>query len=179
MKLFLIRHLPTAWNLAGKLQGTQNIGILPPDEAARRSIDKNLSVMIEQNRPFQEPLVLASTLKRTQQTAAVYGFHEYRIEPLLDELNFGCFEGRSRDELVAVCAAQWFDAPEALVLGEPLTALVDRIQACLEYYKPHKFVIIFGHGCWIRAALSLLKYGDLRLMNKITLKNNDMLQLTL
>ena len=47
--------------------------------------------------PFD--LILASTLKRTQQTAQMYGMNVV-IEPLLDELDFGEFEGRPKEELI-------------------------------------------------------------------------------
>ena len=43
-------------------------------------------------------IILASTLKRTQQTAQMYGMNVV-IEPLLDELDFGEFEGRPKEEL--------------------------------------------------------------------------------
>ncbi|MDV2887937.1 histidine phosphatase family protein, partial [Alkalihalophilus pseudofirmus] len=70
--------------------------------------------------PFD--LVLASTLIRTQQTAQHYRFYP-ETERLLDELDFGPFEGRPKEELLEILGDQWLENPKELVLGESIRHL--------------------------------------------------------
>ena len=95
MQITLIRHLPTEWNVNTWLQGRQDIEILPITDRDQLEIVKNQN-NLSRLQPFD--LILASTLKRTQQTAQMYGMNVV-IEPLLDELDFGEFEGRPKEEL--------------------------------------------------------------------------------
>ena len=95
MQITLIRHLPTEWNVNTWLQGRQDIEILPITDCDQLEIVKNQNIL-SRLQPFD--IILASTLKRTQQTAQMYGMNVV-IEPLLDELDFGDFEGRPKEEL--------------------------------------------------------------------------------
>jgi broad specificity phosphatase PhoE len=89
MQLTLIRHLPTEWNQKTWLQGRQDIELDAVTEEIKQGIVKNQQLLRKLS-PFD--IVLASTLKRTQQTAEAYGY-EAETECLLDELDFGPYEG--------------------------------------------------------------------------------------
>jgi broad specificity phosphatase PhoE len=173
MQLTLIRHLPTEWNRKQKLQGRNDIGI--------SAVSKELLAEIEENKeklkklePFD--IVLASTLKRTRQTARLYGFFP-ETDGLLDELDFGPFEGRSKEDLLAVYGDAWVKTPRQLVLGESLLHLENRIVSFLKKYKDCSSLLVFGHGSWIRAVISYHQYGDINKMNQITVKNNQCIAL--
>ena len=77
-------------------RGDKDIEILPITDRDQLEIVKNQN-NLSRLQPFD--LILASTLKRTQQTAQMYGMNVV-IEPLLDELDFGEFEGRPKEELL-------------------------------------------------------------------------------
>jgi probable phosphoglycerate mutase len=169
MQITLIRHLPTEWNKKTWLQGRRDISLLPPTDQIQKKIKTNQQLLKELS-PFD--IVLASTLKRTQQTSFLYGY-QAETDELLDELDFGPFEGAPKEILLATHRDEWIENPKALVLGESLQNLEDRIRVFLDKYREYKNVLVFGHGSWIRALLSFLKFGDINAMNKMTVQNNE------
>ncbi|MBM4762812.1 phosphoglycerate mutase family protein [Bacillus sp. B15-48] len=173
MQLTLIRHLPTDWNKKTWLQGKKDIGISSPSEALQHEIQRNVH-LLKNKTPFD--LILASTLKRTQQTAAVYGF-QAKTEALLDELDFGPFEGQPKENLLNKYGHQWMKNPKSLILGENVTNLEIRIVEFLAKYQQHSNILIFGHGSWIRALKSYWKYGEINQMNTFTIDNNECITL--
>ncbi len=178
MKLLVIRHLPTQYNTSGLLQGHLDIDIEPPNQEQLLRIAENQR-KIQQLGPVDR--VLCSSLNRTAQTALAYGYAERSCirEPLLDELDFGCYEGLPRQEMWDALGETWWQSPEKLVLGEPVLALQQRITRLLEKYTQDEQLLLFSHGAWTRALLSYSQIGDIREMNQMTVNNNDMLCLTL
>ena len=178
MKLLVIRHLPTKYNNSGILQGRLDIDIEPPNQEQLLRIAENQR-KIRQLGPVDR--VLCSSLNRTAQTALAYGYAERACirEPLLNELDFGCYEGLPRQEMWDALGEAWWQSPEYLVLGEPVLALQQRITGLLEKYAQAERLLLFSHGAWTRALLSYSQIGDIRDMNRMTVNNNDMLCLTL
>lgn len=173
MQITLIRHLPTEWNNRQKLQGRKDIELAPLTEAFQKELVQNqehLKTLV----PFD--VVLASTLKRTHQTAQLYGY-QAETEGLLDELDFGPFEGLSKEHLISQCGDIWIEKPKELVLGEKVSNLEDRIILFLHQYKLYNNLLVFGHGSWMRAFLSYAEYGHINYMNKITIVNNQCITL--
>lgn len=168
MQVTFIRHLPTEWNKIGKLQGRKDIRIMPITNELQKGIRHNQNYLRKLS-PFD--MVLASSLKRTQQTAEVYGYNS-ETETLLDELDFGPFEGRSKEELHEKYGKQWLEEPKELVLGESLTHLEERIVTFLKKYQHLSNLLVFGHGSWIRAVISYSLYSHINHMNKVTVSNN-------
>ena len=172
MYLTLIRHLPTEWNKKTWLQGRRDIDLSPVKEEFANKINQNKELL----KKHRFDLVLASTLKRTHQTACLYGYHP-ETEGLLDELDFGPFEGVPKQKLIEKYGNQWLDNPKELVLGESLKNLEARISLFLKKYKDYHHVLIFGHGSWIRGLFSYVHYGDITNMNKIIVENNQCMTL--
>lgn len=175
MKLYLLRHLQTEWNLERRLQGRRNIDILAPNLKIQENIQRNKTIL--EGLPSFD-LVLVSRLKRTQQTAVIYGFNEYWIESLLDELDFGIFEGQLTIVLKSSFKEEWIKNPRNLQLGESLIELENRIIGFLTKYQELKNILAFGHGAWIRGLLSMVEYGDLDKMNthQFKLNHNELLK---
>ncbi|MCU9614735.1 histidine phosphatase family protein [Caldibacillus lycopersici] len=175
MQITLIRHLPTDWNKKTKLQGRKDIPISPIILEDQIQITKNLKRLKKLPQP---DMILASTLSRTMQTANAYGFTA-QVDTLLDELDFGTFEGRPKSLLMEMLGDQWLEEPLQVELGEKLTQLQQRVYLFLKKYQTYTHVLVFGHGAWIRALLSLIQTGNLNQMNKITLDNNQMITLSI
>jgi probable phosphoglycerate mutase len=91
-QLVLIRHAPTAWNRAGRMQGHEDVPLLDESRAdlARRRIPA----------PYDGFRALASPLRRCLETAALLGLAVAR-EPRLIEMDWGDYQGRTLDELRA------------------------------------------------------------------------------
>jgi len=178
MELMLIRHLPTKYNNSGLLQGGLDIDIEPPNQEQLLRIAENQK-KIRQVGPIDR--VLCSSLSRTAQTALAYGYGKRACtrEPLLNELNFGCYEGQPRQEMWDTLGEAWWQNPEYLVLGEPVLALQQRITGLLKKYAQAERLLLFSHGAWTRALLSYSRIASVRDMNRMTVNNNDMLCLRL
>ena len=96
--LALIRHGPTAWNEAGRLQGRSDIALSPAGRAAVRRW--------RLPPPVLRFVWITSPLRRCLETTALLrdGHPEAppaRVEPLLIEMGFGAWEGRTLAELRA------------------------------------------------------------------------------
>lgn len=172
MEITVIRHLPTEWNKNHKLQGYRDIKILPITESDQKEISENLKILKGQTFDY----VLCSTLKRTQETAELYGY-EPKAEPLLNELDFGPFEGLSKEQLINRYGETWIENPKEITLGESLINLENRIISFLGKYKDSSSLLVFGHGSWIRALKSYYQYGHINNMNKTIVKNNECISL--
>lgn len=169
MNITCIRHLPTKWNRAGKLQGLKDIPITAITKDLEKQIRQNLRKIYSCSRP---DIVLASTLTRTRQTAEFYGFTP-AVDELLNELSFGPFEGMEKSQFAKAAGKLWLTKPSASVLGKEVRNLEKRIKLFVQKYKLNNHVLLFGHGVWIRALLSLVYYGDIDRMNQLSVKNND------
>lgn len=171
MEITLIRHLPTIWNKYGHFQGKRDIPIsFPLDKKTKSQIAKN-QVVVNKLKPFDQ--VFVSELQRTKQTAELYGFQSRVSDPLLNELDFGIYEGTSKQDFWKDFGYVWIDRPLEVELGEKLNDFQQRIIRFLLKYNHLTSLLIFGHGAWIRALLSLEKTGNINDMNKITIKNNE------
>ncbi|MCJ7841429.1 histidine phosphatase family protein [Lederbergia sp. NSJ-179] len=175
MRATFIRHLPTEWNKKTWLQGRRDIGISPITEDVQKGMANNQRLLKELS-PFD--CVLASTLTRTQQTAQIYGY-KWETEELLDELDFGRFEGLPKKKLHEKFGNQWIHHPKELMLGESMNRFEERIVSFLEKYKEFNNILVFGHGAWIRAVISYSMFGHINHMNKIILKNNECVTLSI
>lgn len=91
--LAVIRHGPTEWNAARKLQGMADI----PLSAAGRELVATWTLPPE----FRDWRFLSSPLQRAQETARLLGAVELVCEPLLREMSFGDWEGFTVKELAA------------------------------------------------------------------------------
>ena len=173
--MYIIRHLQTDWNRQGLLQGSNDIDILPIDEALQQQIDQQKQLL---NDIGEFDHVMVSEMRRTQQTASAYGFERWKKEGLINELNFGQFEGRPRDELISSVGQIWFDDPRQVMLGESIVDLHKRISLFLHKYQDCQRLLVFGHGSWARAMLSFFECGDLRKMNQLQMLNNQLIKLS-
>lgn len=173
--ILAIRHLQTHKNQIGVLQGLMDTSIAPIATEDHRRISLN-KVVIEKFQPIDA--VYCSTLCRTRQTANVYGFDKYITTPLLNELDFGRFENAPKQKMVDALEPSWTVQPRSLILGEPLVSLEARILLFLAEQPNYKTILLFGHGAWLRALLSISLQGNIDMMNRISISNNEILHLS-
>lgn len=91
MKIAFLRHGPTAWNEAGRIQGHTDI---PLSDAGRAR-------MAGLRLPFTFPRVYSSPLLRARQTAQALGLDSLMLDDRLREQHWGDWEGLSRDDILA------------------------------------------------------------------------------
>src|SRR5699024_4279389 len=100
-----------------------------------------------------------------------YGYNQPFIDPLLNELDFGSFEGKTKQKLIQHFAEQWIHQPDSLSFGERVANLETRVQQFLYDYGGCRHILIFGHGSWIRALRAVIQYGDINYMNQWNIAN--------
>jgi probable phosphoglycerate mutase len=98
LRLALLRHGPTDWNAAGRIQGHTDIPLS----------DAGLARMAALRLPFAVTRVYASPMSRTRQTAQALGLSEPIYDARLMEQNWGVWEGLSRDQILARDGADAF-----------------------------------------------------------------------
>ena len=98
VKLALLRHGPTDWNAAGRIQGHTDI---PLSEAG-------LAKMTALRLPVSTTRVYASPMLRARQTAEALGLAAPIFDRRLMEQNWGRWEGLTRDEILARDGADTF-----------------------------------------------------------------------
>jgi probable phosphoglycerate mutase len=152
MRLALIRHGPTEWNAAHRLQGRSD---QPLSAAGRETVGRWR--VPEAYRGFTW---VASPLSRAQQTARLLGL-TCAVEPSIQEMHWGAWEGRTRDELIAAYGEE-FHARTAKGLdlrpheGESPREVRDRVAAWIARCAAGDCDIgAVTHQGIIRAALSL------------------------
>ncbi len=85
MRVLMLRHGVTAWNLAGRLQGRLDLPLHP---RGRQRIGSWRLAPEWRHAPC-----LSSPLARARDTAALLGFAEARPEPRLIEMHWGAYTG--------------------------------------------------------------------------------------
>jgi len=91
LKLAFLRHGPTEWNAAGRIQGHTDI---PLSEAG-------LALMAARALPFAFARIYASPMLRARQTAQALGLATPLLDARLMEQNWGAWEGLTRAEILA------------------------------------------------------------------------------
>lgn len=132
MKIYLIRHGQTDWNILGKIQGSCNI---PLNETGRLQAERLAEGMAA--RPVKK--VFSSTLMRAVETAKeVARSQKAYIIPMesLMEVKFGKWEGLTRAEMEKGYPEEylhWCEDPAATAPGgESLEEITDRCHRAIE-----------------------------------------------
>jgi broad specificity phosphatase PhoE len=153
VKLALLRHGPTEWNAAGRIQGHTDIALS----------ESGLAKMSGLRLPFVATRLYASPLLRTRQTAEALGLGDPVLDARLMEQNWGAWEGLTRDEIFARHGADAFvkagsEQGEAFRPGggESTGELHDRVAAFLkDVARESGDAVAIAHLGVLRAAYTL------------------------
>jgi probable phosphoglycerate mutase len=154
VSLVAIRHAPTEWNAAKRLQGRTDVALSAEGIAAAKGWRADPA--------WSTYRVIASPLKRAQETARLlFPGHAIALDPRLMEMDFGDWEGQSLAELRETPGA---DARERENLGLDFSApggetprqVQARLQPLLnEIAAAGLPTIIVTHKAVLRALMSL------------------------
>ena len=149
MKLYIIRHGQTDWNIAKKIQGRQDI---PLNERGRYQAVCLKKAM--ENRPvtavFSSPQIRA--METAKEVASSSGSVVIPVKDLM-EINYGSWEGKTEEELLqedrALYEAWWSHPAEtAPPGGESIIQVNERCQKAWKEIKPQLTgdAAIVAHG---------------------------------
>ncbi len=150
MRLILLRHGETLWNVEKRLQGHANSPLSPRGVAQARAIAATI-------RELAPARVVRSDLGRTQETAALIGHADAPADAQLRELDMGTWTGLWKKDLVASrpdLYAAWRDGTYTPDGGETWAAFVGRIETALRRWMQagDGDLLAVVHSAVIRAA---------------------------
>jgi len=156
----ILRHAPTVWNAAGRLQGLTDIPLSPEGERAARTW--RLPPPADGWRRMCSPLQRARrTAELVRPSAPVF------VDSRLREMSFGVWEGKSIAELRSE-GGERFAAAERLGLdfhppgGESPRQAMDRVGGWLrDVAQDGEPVVAVSHKAAIRALLALATDWDM------------------
>ena len=158
MRIFLLRHCATDWNVAGRCQGLTDLEINAAGRAQAESAARMLA---------RETLaaIYTSHLTRAKQTAAEVGrAHrlEAAVEENLHELDHGELEGLTFAEIKTIhrdFIRDWRDRPAEAVIpgGERLSDVAERAWRALDRivarHRPDDTLVVVSHNFPILSVL--------------------------
>ena len=147
MAIWVIRHGETAWSLSGQHTGWADIPLTEHGREQAKGLSKRL-----QGHKFA--LVLVSPLQRAAETCRLAGFTNAQNEPNLREWNYGAYEGKTREQIVAARPDWdlWRDGVEGGERIEETAARADRVIERVEGIQGD--VALFAHGHILRILAS-------------------------
>ena len=156
MKLLLVRHGQTDWNIARRFQGQSDI---PLNEVGKKQAKALANRLL--NQPFD--FVYSSDLQRATETAKIICKSEWHPDLRLREVNFGDWEGLTYNEIKEkhpdpLSAWENDIYKNAPPNGETLEQLSARVQSMLgELYakRQDQTVLIVAHGGVLQTLICL------------------------
>ena len=159
MKIWILRHGETDWNVMWKMQGQTDIplnekGLAQAKEAAERLKNKKYDA------------IYSSPLMRAYETARIIA-EPHRLQIITDdrlkEMSFGEFEGTTPEyDQINPNRELFFSAPEKYVPagGETIDEAEQRCRDFLSDLKtaPYENVLIVTHGALARAMIGAAKH---------------------
>ena len=163
MKLYIIRHGETDWNKVKRIQGQTDIPLNAYGEELARITAEGL-------KDVQFDYIFSSPLIRAYKTAEILrGSRNVEIltDERLKEMDFGTYEGTTKDERPEDCAlGTFFKHPEDYFPdnnAETIDSIVKRAGAFLdekiyplEAVNPNFNILIAGHGALNKALMTAL-----------------------
>ena len=151
MNIFLFRHGQTEWNLEGRFQGQLDSPLTPKGRVQAR---ENAHKVVEHIGDIESIKIFSSPLGRAKSTAHIVcdelGISRDRIkfENRIMEFNYGVFEGKRKQDLIASEAFKareqnkWFYKIEG---GESYEIVAQRVQSFLNSIAEEEEVIVIAH----------------------------------
>ena len=151
----LLRHGQTDWNIDFRLQGVTDIPLnstgIAQAEAAGSLIPKR-----------DWDVLVSSPLSRAKHTAAIVaalgGWNDFEIEPLLLERSFGDGEGLTYDEW-----RELYQDQSTIPGVESIEALTARCETLLDHLAARyagQRVLTVSHGALIRKLINIVSAGE-------------------
>lgn len=143
-ELWVVRHGPTEWSVAGRHTSTTDLPLLPEGEAAARSLSDRLAGV-----DFAQ--VLTSPRTRARRTAELAGFADAAVDDDLVEWAYGDYEGITTDEIRRADPGWtvWTHPSPGGESAEEVQRRLDRVVARVRATEGR--TLAFGHGHALRA----------------------------
>lgn len=164
MKIYLIRHGQTDWNIQGKIQGSHDIPLNAVGEEQARLVAHGMDC-----RPVKK--IFSSTLKRAVETARKIGERQnvdIYLMPGLIEVEFGDWEGMTWAEIKEKYPAEYerwdlnpvdVAPPGGETQMEVLKRVAETMKTIMGMTDQHEDIAIVTHGATMAYIVSYLMQG--------------------
>lgn len=159
IKVILIRHQQTDYNLKKRYCGFTDIGLNKKGVLEAKRLREKL-------KDLKPDKIYCSDLKRSRQTLRLIFSKSYPVEKRkgLREINFGEWEGLNHSQILKkypVVYKRWLNKPHLADIpgGERIDDFIKRIKEEFEYIiktNPDKFVVIITHLGVMRVILNTI-----------------------
>lgn len=179
--LLLVRHGETEWNREGRFQGQLDIPLSELGRSQARALRARLAARHAHLFDDAHTAVVASDLRRAQETAEIaFGGagRTLHVRRGLREFCYGVFEGLTRGEIEerfpGVMGA-WLtgDGSYAMEGGESRAAVRARVHGAVTEFLdevPHRHVVIVAHGGVMRQLISAC-FADREALRRLSFEN--------
>ncbi len=144
VELWLVRHGPTEWSANGRHTGRTDIPLTDVGEQEARALAPRLA-------DVRFDRVLVSPLQRARRTAELAGFPDAEVEPLLQEWDYGDYDGLTRAQ-IRESVPGWTPWTHPMPGGESLEQVAER--ACTVFDRlsglDAERVLLIAHGHFLR-----------------------------
>lgn len=160
MKIFMLRHGQTEWNVLRKVQGSADV---PLNENGRKVAAETAEVLGQI--PFD--YIFTSPLKRARETAEYVAdilHKELILDHRLEEIDFGVYEGIAEEELQErgiEFHKMFFEHPDQFEPGEGGERIIDTVNRAGEFLREvieplegkAENILLVSHGELLHAML--------------------------
>ncbi len=174
MKIYLIRHGQTDWNVEGKIQGRCDISLNETGKMQAELLARGM-----EGRPVTR--IFSSRLKRALETAKAIGQSQQvgvTVTDGLEEVDFGEWEGMTWEEISRKYPKEfeiWCTKPENITppKGESRPQIYQRVRKALERIvsEAEGDVAVVSHGAALAYMVSVMLEKKLGSHDEIIVKN--------
>lgn len=180
MKLFLVRHGQTDWNVKGKIQGSVDSELNETGIKQAEELSKKIKILKSKN-DFSR--IYASSQKRAVKTAQILSQAintEYIEMKGLEEIKFGEWEGMTWGEIEKNYPEEyevWYKnrrytrPPKGESYQDMLMRALKAIYKIIEQENGHESVVIVTHGAVIMCVLCYITNTPFEEMTKFKADN--------
>jgi probable phosphoglycerate mutase len=150
-RLLLFRHGETEWSRSGR--HTSHTDLELTDVGRDRA---KLAAEVFEQLELDNPLVISSPMQRALQTAELAGLSVNEISPLLQEWDYGNYEGLTTPE-IRQTVPDWLIWTHGADGGESVATVTERADGAVELalkYMESRDVVFVGHAHFSRSVIS-------------------------
>ncbi len=153
IRIFLLRHGQTIWNVEKRLQGHKNSGLTSVGQGQALENGRKLRKLVPEGcRIMSSPLGRCRETSEIVATALGHAHADIEYDSRLKEISFGSWEGRTLSEIQLKepdvyrrrKENRWDIPPPG---GESYAMVAQRLQSWLSELEGPQTLIVVSHGC--------------------------------
>lgn len=150
-RLILLRHGETEWSKSGRHTGRTDLELTATGEERAKLAAEALAEL-----ELDDPLVISSPMRRAVRTAELAGLTIDEVSPLLQEWDYGRYEGLTTPQ-IRETVPDWLIWTHGADGGESTEAVSQRADSALEVALTHmetRDVVFVGHAHFSRSMIA-------------------------